>query len=74
MHMTAVRDGPIASIAEAAFPSSLTIEPADSGFFLFRLDEAGVCVADTWHLTLEDAKVQAEFEYAVSPDEWTQVA
>jgi|GEM_PF-3140661 len=31
--------------------------------FLLRLDQGGRCVADTCHLTMEEALGQAQFEY-----------
>lgn len=43
------------------------------GFFL-RLDEVGVSVAGTRHWMLEEAKVRAEFEYAVASDAWPTLA
>jgi hypothetical protein len=49
---------------------AITHCPEDSGFFLMHICENGQ-VADTWHLTLEDAFQQAEFEFEVKPDEWT---
>ena len=39
-------------------------------YFLFRCDSAWECVTDTWHLTVEDAKIQAEFEYTGSSETW----
>jgi hypothetical protein len=40
------------------------------GFVLLRYDDADEVVGDTWHLTLVEAKAQAEFEYGVSEAEW----
>ncbi len=43
-------------------PDVLVIEQDDNGFFLYRFTAAGVFAGDTWHLNLEDAKHQANFE------------
>ena len=72
--LVAVSDAPLISMDEVPAPASLAIEADDVGFFLYRLDEDGSCAADTWHLTLEEAKAQAEFEYAVAPTDWTSIA
>jgi hypothetical protein len=47
------------------------IEADDLGFYLFRFDESGQMVADTWHQSLEEAKDQARFEYMIADDDWT---
>jgi hypothetical protein len=33
----------------------------------------GALPGDTWHQTLEEAKSQAEWEYKIPPDAWTEV-
>jgi len=54
--------------------SSLVIAqyPGDAGYFLLYLCENSQ-VADTWHQTLDDAFHQAEFEFNVKLEEWTNV-
>ena len=37
--------------------------PGQAGIYLFYLDQAGQLVTDTWHLSVEDAQRQGEFEY-----------
>jgi hypothetical protein len=54
-------------------PAVLVIEEKLDGIFLFRFMRDGSCVGDTWHLTVEDAKQQAEYEYGIAPSEWKQV-
>ena len=54
-------------------PATLEVVEQDGAFFLFRKDEDGNCLSDTWHLTLEEAQEQAEFEFGVAKDEWTAV-
>jgi len=41
------------------------------GFYLFRLDSDNHCIADTWHETVELAKAQAAFEFAVEENDWS---
>jgi hypothetical protein len=45
-----------------------------SGYFLYRLDRTGVCVADTWHATIEEAKRQASHEFEITAEDWAPVA
>ena len=62
--------------AEASpFPDPIAVEivEEEGAFFLFRLDESGECIADTWHETVEAAKAQAEFEYKIKNGDWREV-
>jgi hypothetical protein len=43
----------------------LIIEPQLNNWVLYRLDDAGGFVGDTWHGTLEDALRQAKKEFGV---------
>ena len=67
-HYQAGSDG----VSVLPVPKALRIIQEAAGFFLLRLDENGVCIADTWHSTLDEAKAQARFEYDVGSDDWTQ--
>jgi hypothetical protein len=49
----------------------LRIVERDHGIFLLYLDQDGNEVTDTWHQSLGDAMHQAEFEFSVQPDEWS---
>ncbi|WHL18686.1 hypothetical protein [Stenotrophomonas acidaminiphila] len=49
---------------------ALNIVEEDDGFFLLRMDEAGRCISDTWHSSLEDAKRQAMFEFSINEADW----
>lgn len=60
------RPGPQATVIAA-----LRIEAEDDGFYLFRCDEAGAVVADTWHEDMKAAMEQAESEFGVRPSDWT---
>ena len=52
--------------------SVLVIEQKRDGVFLYRCDGQGRCVGDTWHMSVEDAKHQAGFEYAGLVGEWRE--
>ena len=50
-------------------PVRVEIVQADSGFLLIRYSLEGFA-GDTWHATAEEAKRQAEIEFAISPLDW----
>jgi hypothetical protein len=66
-------DGRPVAGTELPSPVSLEISGEEGGFFLFRLNADGVCIADTWHATVAEAMRQAMFEYATAADEWLDV-
>ncbi|WP_437751217.1 hypothetical protein [Sorangium sp. So ce1389] len=47
------------------------IEEVAGGVQLYRYSSEGVCVADTWHLTVDEAKAQAEFEFGIHAPDWS---
>lgn len=47
----------------AAGTAWLVIEPVDGNFFLYRFGADGACLADTWHLNVDEAKRQARSEF-----------
>lgn len=47
-------------------------DPDSSGYFLLYFTEQGAGT-DTFHLSLEDALHQAEWEFEVKSEEWTDV-
>jgi hypothetical protein len=49
------------------------ISEEDGAYYLFHLDAEGVCFADTWHQTLDEAKQQAAFEFGIEAKEWSNV-
>jgi hypothetical protein len=51
-------------------PQALSIVVEDGAIYLWRLNEAGECIADTWHENVEAAKEQAEFEYEIDKGGW----
>lgn len=59
---------------EAVDPSNMShVEISssdDGGFYLYRFDQNNVCLADTFHSTLGEAKEQAGFEFELEKDGW----
>jgi hypothetical protein len=51
----------------------LVIENNADGTFLYRFDASGDCVGDTWHMTVEDAKQQAAFEFEGCVSNWQEI-
>ena len=58
---------------EMGSPAFLVIEASPDSAMLFRYDGEGECVGDTWHMNLEDAKHQANFEYEGAVQDWQEV-
>lgn|SRR5678816_4452960 len=56
-------------------PSELRVvrDPEGHGFYLSYCDATAAEMTDTFHLSLDDAFAQAEFEFEVRPDEWTRL-
>jgi hypothetical protein len=42
----------------------------EDSYYLFGCDSDWNSVTDTWHLSLEDAKLQADFEYEGVSETW----
>ena len=51
--------------------ASVEIDEGDRDCYLFYFDANGNCLTDTWHETLERAKAQALFEFAIDEDDWS---
>jgi hypothetical protein len=62
-----ILQGPAAALAVCRYPG-------EDGYYLFGCNAAWECVTDTWHQTLEEAKAQAEFEYAGVSVTWQRPA
>jgi len=60
----------VVPVRDLPAPVSVVIEPSDGAFLLLRLNAAGVCIADTWHQTVAEAKAQALIEYEIQVDQW----
>lgn len=63
-------DAPTSTAVPIGRPVTVEIADGDEGVYLFRLDERGECIADTWHENVEAAKAQAAFEYGLADEEW----
>lgn len=50
----------------------LLVEDDGDGTYLYRLNEDKEAITDTWHMTVEDAESQAEFEYGVTHQQWEE--
>lgn len=66
-----IQDGRAQKSALIGGESRLEIVKEEAGIFLYRLNDKGEIIADTWHLTIEEAKEQAAFEYSVEDEPHT---
>lgn len=57
---------------ESSVPASVDLVAENGGVFLLRLDAHGVCLADTWHQTVAEAKDQARHEYRIEDTDWVE--
>jgi hypothetical protein len=53
--------------------SFVVVEPSLDGVFLYRYGRDGNCVGESWHMNVEDAKDQANYEYEGQMAECTKV-
>ena len=56
---------------------SRVVTPSDPGIILIvslRMSAKGKCIFDSWHMTLAEAKAQAEHEYAIADADWRELA
>jgi hypothetical protein len=59
---------------ETEVPSHVEIITAVGGFYLMRMNKLGKCIFDTWHMTLAEAKAQAEHEYSINDADWSEAS
>ncbi len=71
-HVKAENTVHLAAGQEIEDPKGLVICQYDGedAYYLFGCNEAWESQSDTWHETLDDAKGQAEFEYAGTARTW----
>lgn len=62
--------GNASGAVEMPAPTTVEIVESEGACFLLRKDESGQCIADTWHLTVQEAMEQARFEYGVAETDW----
>ncbi len=60
--------------SETEVPSHVEVRPTAGGFWLMRMSAKGKCIFDSWHMTLAEAKAQAEHEYAIADADWRELA
>jgi hypothetical protein len=65
-------DGLPAPVTKLPEPQWLEISKEGAGCFVFYLDAAFVCFADSWHETLESALRVGE-HFGIKRDEWKKV-
>ena len=65
-------EGALVVNKEIVSPCSLSIVSEGGAIYLWRLNEVGECLSDTWHTTIEDAKSQAEFEFEIGEVGWRE--
>ena len=49
------------------------ISEKPDGVYLFHYNASGECIADTWHLSIDEARAQAEFEFKISKSDWREM-
>ena len=54
-------------------PNHVEVRTAVGGFYLMRMNVQRKCIFETWHMTLSEAKAQAEHEYAIAETDWTEL-
>jgi hypothetical protein len=75
--VSALVNGRIVPVADIPPASRVRIEPLkapEKGFIMFYLDGSGNQIADGWHLTLDQAKRQAKFEFEIEEEDWSEVS
>jgi len=63
-------DGMLVPTAQLPSASHVEIRPEDGAYYLIRFDSTGNYCGDTWHLSLEEAQSQAEFEFGIMSGGW----
>lgn len=46
---------------------------SDPGYYLFYCDDSGAELTDTYHDSVQEAMDQAEFEFGITAEEWSEV-
>ncbi|HYL98315.1 MAG TPA: hypothetical protein VEZ90_05120 [Blastocatellia bacterium] len=61
--------------AQVELPAAtiVLLEETGEGCFLYRYSASGLFAGDTWDLTEDDAKEQADFEFGIKPSDWLAV-
>lgn len=72
-HLQGVRIAGELEVTAIPDPKTIEITEQDGAVYLLRFGHDGECIADTWHETVEAAKKQAKFEFAVEGSDWTDI-
>jgi len=73
-HRLATRTKHVVAGQRVGRAAALVICSMDGAFYLFGCDADWQAITDTWHESVREAKAQAEFEYDVSAEEWTEAS
>jgi len=71
-YIATILDGLPVPVTKLPEPDWLEISGEYGGFFVFYLDAALVCFADSWHETLESALREGD-NFGIKRDEWSTV-
>ena len=69
-----IADNKVVKENELAVPAWVEIHSSNDAFLLLYFDASGVCMTDTWHATIDQAKTQAQFEFMIREEDWERVA
>lgn len=70
-HMTSDISG--ASFEVVPRPHRVEVTEDSGLYYLLHYDETGDCIADTCHLSIDEAKRQAAFEFIIQETEWEPI-
>ena len=70
--LATIADGEIRAARPLGSAKWLEIVEDSGAFYLHRFSESGDNVGDTWHQSKEEAQAQAEFEFGVRAQDWTE--
>jgi hypothetical protein len=66
-------EGNLKEVAKLPDAHWVELKEGGQGFFLLYFDEAGEYITDGWHVSLEEAKHQAKFEFEINENDWRPV-
>jgi len=71
--LPATLTGGVDTREEMRYPAFLVMETDQDGAYLYRYDVHGGCVGDTWHMSIEDAMHQVNYEFKGVVLDWQEV-
>jgi hypothetical protein len=72
-HLQAVQIPGAVDIVGLPDPIEVEAVEENGAVYLLCLDASGNCIADTWHESVEAARAQANFEFAIDERDWREV-